>query len=178
MPLHFLKEPAVQAVVLGGTSGPPGVAGPPGATAAPPSATETAAKPPVELTPEQKLWKQVRDGERPLWLNVNNAATILYALQVLKDYPKAKVVWIANGTDAYQTLDQIPKEGSTVVLAPQIDIVPNTRNRMNVPAMAANAKIPFAFSIGLRNAELNRVEAAPCLLFPFSRKPVCQNKMR
>ncbi len=150
----------------GPRTGSSGSGSPSGSEPPPPPASEAAAKPPVELTPEQKLWKQVRDGERPLWLNVNNAATILYALQILKDYPKAKVIWIANGTDAYQTLDQIPKEGSTVVLAPQIDIVPNTRNRMNVPALAVNAKIPFAFSLGLRNAELSRVEAAP--LFAIS----------
>lgn len=144
-----------------------GSGGPPGSTAStPPPSAEATAKPPVELTPEQKLWKQVRDGERPLWLNVNNAATILYALQILKDYPKAKVVWIANGPDAYQALGQIPKDTSTLILPPQIDIVPNTRNRMNVPALAVNAKVPFAFSLGLRNAELSRVEAAP--LFAIS----------
>lgn len=145
----------------GGSSGPPGAA-----PTTPPPATDANAKPPAELTPEQKLWKQVRDGERSLWLNVNNSATILYALQIMKEYPKAKVVWIANGTDAFQALEQIPKDSSTVVLPPQIDIVPNTRNRMNVPALTVNAKVPFSFSLGLRNAELSRVEAAP--LFALS----------
>ncbi|MCU0720355.1 MAG: amidohydrolase family protein [Pirellula sp.] len=145
----------------GGTGGPPGAAPP-----TQPPAAEASPKPPAELTPEQKLWKQVRDGERSLWLNVNNAATILYAIQILKEYPKAKVVWIANGTDAFQALEQLPKDSSTVILPPQIDIVPNTRNRMNVPALAVNAKVPFAFSLGLRNAELSRVEAAP--LFAIS----------
>ncbi|XZE20637.1 amidohydrolase family protein [Pirellulaceae bacterium SH449] len=150
----------------GGVGGPPGT--PPGSAqpAAAASANESTTRPPAELTPEQKLWKQVRDGDRSLWLNVNNAATILYAIQILKDYPKAKVVWIANGTDAYQALSQLPKENSTVVLPPQIDIVPNTRNRMNVPSMVINAKIPFAFSLGLRNAELTRAESAP--LFAMS----------
>ena len=153
----------------GSARGPRGGSGSPSGAAPPtqPPAADASAKPPAaELTPEQKLWKQVRDGERSLWLNVNNAATILYALQILKEYPKAKVVWIANGTDAFQALDQIPKDNSTVILPPQIDIVPNSRNRMNVPALAANAKVPFAFSIGLRNAELSRAEAAP--LFALS----------
>lgn len=154
----------------GGVRGPRGGSGTPPGTGAPstpaPTPPDASAKPAVELSPEQKLWKQVRDGERSLWLNVNNAATILYALQILKDYPKAKVVWIANGTDAFQALDKLPKDSSTVILPPQIDIIPNTRNRMNVPALAVNAKVPFAFSIGLRNAELSRTEAAP--LFAFS----------
>ncbi|MFN7291303.1 MAG: amidohydrolase family protein [Pirellula sp.] len=146
----------------GSSGGPPGTA-----PSTQPPAAEASTKPPAaELTPEQKLWKQVRDGERSLWLNVNNSATILYALQILKEYPKAKVVWIANGTDAFQTLEQLPKDSSTVILPPQIDIIPNTRNRMNVPALAVNAKVPFAFSLGLRNAELSRVEAAP--LFALS----------
>lgn len=153
----------------GGPRGPRnGAGGPSGAntTQTTPSVPDTAAKPPAELTPEQKLWKQVRDGERSLWLNVNNAATILYALQILKEYPKAKVVWIANGTDAFQALEKLPKDSSAVILPPQIDIVPNTRNRMNVPALTVQAKIPFSFSIGLRSAELNRSEAAP--LFALS----------
>jgi hypothetical protein len=152
----------------GGVRGPrSGSGGPPGGAApTTPPAPDADSKPPAELTPEQKLWKQVRDGERSIWLNVNNAATILYAMQILKDYPKAKVVWIANGTDAFQALDKLPKDSSTVVLPPQIDIIPNTRNRMNVPALAVNAKVPFAFSIGLRNAELSRAEAAP--LFALS----------
>jgi len=132
----------------------------------PSPSAESGAKPPVELTPEQKLWKQVRDGERSLWLNVNNAATILYAMQIVREYPKSKVVWIANGPDVYQALKQIAKDSSTIILPPQIDIVPNTRNRMNVPALVVNAKIPFAFSLGLRNAELSRSESAP--LFALS----------
>lgn len=156
----------------GGVRGPRGGPGtPPGtATPAPPTAPDASVKPAVELSPEQKLWKQVRDGERSIWLNVNNAATILYALQILKDYPKAKVVWIANGTDVFQALDKLPKDSSTVILPPQIDIVPNTRNRMNVPALAVNAKVPFAFSIGLRNAELTRIEAAPMFAFSIISK--------
>jgi hypothetical protein len=163
------STPSVPSRSGGGSRGPRGSSGGPPVGVAPPTtpaAPDANVKPPAELTSEQKLWKQVRDGERSLWLNVNNAATILYALQILKEYPKTKTVWIANGTDAFQALDKLPKDSATVVLPPQIDIIPNTRNRMNVPALAVNAKVPFAFSIGLRNAELSRAEAAP--LFALS----------
>ncbi len=57
-----------------------------------------------------------------------------YALQILKDIPKAKVVWIANGTMRFQALSQIPRIDPRHITS-QIDIVPNTRNRMNVPAL-------------------------------------------
>lgn len=150
---------------FGGRSGRSGFGGgPPGAGSAA-TATPTAAPatpvPPIELTPEQKLWKEVRDGERALWVNVNNAATILHVVKILADAPKAKVVWIANGPDIYLTLSKILKERSTIVLAPQIDLVPNSRNRVNVPAMVMQEKIPFAFSFGMRGAEMNRAQAAP-----------------
>jgi hypothetical protein len=138
--------------------GPPGSGSPP-ATA--PSAAPATPPPSVELTPEQKLWKEVRDGERALWVNVNNAATILHVVKILADAPKAKVVWIANGPDIYLTLSKILKDRSTIVLAPQIDLVPNSRNRANVPAMVMREKIPFAFSFGMRGAEMNRAQGAP-----------------
>lgn len=145
-------------------SGGPG-GGPPGAT--PPGSSNSAASSPAapaapaELTPEQKLWKEVRDGERALWVNVNNAAAILHVVKILADAPKAKVVWIANGPDVFLALNKFVKDRSTIVLAPQIDIVPNSRNRANVPAMVLREKIPFAFSFGMRGAEMTRAQANP-----------------
>jgi len=145
----------------GGPSGgtPPGGTPPanPNANAATPSAPAT----PVELTPEQKLWKEVRDGDRALWVNVNNAAAILHVTKILSDAPKTKVVWIANGPDIFLALNKIVKDRSTVVLAPQIDLVPNSRNRVNVPALVLKEKIPFAFSFGMRPAEMSRAQATP-----------------
>lgn len=150
---------------FGGRSGRSGFGGGPPASNAAPAAAPPAAPatppPPVELTPEQKLWKEVRDGERALWVNVNNAATILHVIKILADAPKAKVVWIANGPDIYLTLSKILKDRSTIVLAPQIDLVPNSRNRVNVPAMVMREKISFAFSFGMRGAEMNRAQGSP-----------------
>lgn len=142
----------------GGPGG--GSGGPPAATSSTPAPSATPAAP-VELTPEQKLWKEVRDGERALWVNVNNAATILHVIKILAEAPKAKVVWIANGPDIYLTLSKMLKDRSTIVLAPQIDIVPNSRNRVNVPAMVIREKVPFAFSFGMRSTEMSRAQASP-----------------
>lgn len=149
----------------GGPGGGPTGGTPPGGTQpATPNAnatTPTAPAAPVELTPEQKLWKEVRDGERALWVNVNNAAAILHVVKILSDAPKAKIVWIANGPDIFLALNKILKDRSTIVLAPQIDLVPNSRNRVNVPAMVLKEKIPFAFSFGMRPAEMTRAQATP-----------------
>jgi uncharacterized membrane protein YgcG len=142
----------------GGPSG--GSGGPPAATSSSPAPSAAPAVP-VELTPEQKLWKEVRDGERALWVNVNNAATILHVIRILAEAPKAKVVWIANGPDIYLTLNKISKDRSTILLAPQIDLVPNSRNRVNVPAMIIREKVPFAFSFGMRSTEMSRAQASP-----------------
>ncbi len=127
--------------------------------AASPSTTSTGSA--SEPTAEQKLWNEVREGNRTLWIAVNNSATILHALRVLSDYPKVKAAWIVSGTDAYQTIQEFPKERTQLVLNPRIDLVPNSRNRMNVPAMLKEAKVPFAFSLGSRQAELVEAQSAP-----------------
>jgi len=149
-----------------GPGGPPGRESPP---AVPPSGTPAAARPagetsnapPPEPTLEQKLWNEVREGKSTLWINVNNAATILHALKVLKDHPKVKVAWIANGGDVFETIEDFPKSTTQLVLSPRIDTVPNSRLRMNVPALASKAKLPFVLSLGARTAELIESQAAP-----------------
>lgn len=138
-----------------GSGTPPGTppGSPPGATppAGAPSEQANASTP--ELTPEQKLWSEVREGNSPLFLVVNNSATILHVLQVLQEYPKVKAVWVVNGADAYQALADFPKDTTRLVLPPAIDLVPNSRDKMNVPALVTERKLPFVLSFGARSEE-------------------------
>ena len=134
-----------------GSGTPPGI--PPGTTPPTGATSEQASASTPELTPEQKLWSEVRDGNSPLFVVVNNSAAILHVLQVLQEYPKVKAVWVVNGADAYQSLAEFPKETTRLVLPPAIDFVPNSRDKMNVPAMAAERKLPFVLSFGTRTEE-------------------------
>jgi hypothetical protein len=124
---------------------------------APPSSES----PSTEPTVEKQMWDNAREGKIPIWITVNNAATILHALDALKEFSKVRVVWIVNGQDAYQTLGQFPKESSQLVLSPRIDLIPNTRNRVNVPALAVQRELPILLALGTRTAELNEAQAAP-----------------
>jgi imidazolonepropionase-like amidohydrolase len=134
-----------------GSGTPPGT--PTGATPPTGATSEQANASTPELTPEQKLWSEVREGNSPLFVVVNNSATILHVLQVFQEHPKVKAIWVVNGADAYQSLAEFPKETTRLVLPPAIDFVPNSRDKMNVPAIAAERKLPFVLSFGTRTEE-------------------------
>lgn len=116
---------------------------------------------PPESSEEQRLWGEVREGTKPIVINCNNAATILHVESILKEFPKAKVQWIVNGADAYAARQSIRKDHSVLLLPPRIDLIPNSRVRVNVPAMAAKEKIPFAISLGQRSTDLTESQASP-----------------
>lgn len=157
--------PNIAAMMAARGMRPPGSGTPPGTPPVTPPGTPPGVTPPAgatpeqanaatpELTPEQKLWSEIREGNSPLFIVVNNSATILHVLQVLQEYPKVKAVWVVNGADASQVLAEFPKDTTRLVLPPAIDIVPNSRDRMNVPAMAAGRKLPFVLSFGTRTEE-------------------------
>ncbi len=95
----------------------------------------------------------MREGKSPLFLNVNNAAAILHALAATKDSKNAKVVFIASGEDVFRTLDEFDPKLHSLLLAPRIDSIPNSRDRVNVPHLLAKKKIPFAFSPSLGQSD-------------------------
>lgn len=127
------------------------------------SSSNSASSPstPPELSEEQKLWSEVREGTKPLVINCNNAATILHVESILKEFPKVKVQWIVNGSDVYAARSSLRKENSTVLLSPRIDLIPNSRLRVNIPALAASEKIPFAISLGQRPGDLGDSQVSP-----------------
>ncbi|XZE44591.1 amidohydrolase family protein [Pirellulaceae bacterium SH467] len=136
-----------------------------GSSAAPPSNSSNAGasgpSTPPEATEEQKRWAEVREGAKPIVINCNNAATILHVESILKEFPKVKVQWIANGSDVYVARESIRKDQSFLLLPPRIDLIPNSRVRVNVPALAAEKKIPFAISLGQRSSDLAESQASP-----------------
>ena len=118
-------------------------------------------------SPTTALWKDVVAGKSRVIVNVNNAASILHVLQVLKDHEKAKLVLVANGSHIFETMEALKKrKGIAVVLRPEIETEPNSAVRINAPRMLHEAKIPFALSFSLRN-DLSALGDAP--LFPIAR---------
>lgn len=128
-------------------SGPGGPRPTAGATpGAPPGAI-----PPV--SPTQKLWTEVREGKSSLFVNLNNAATILHCVAATKESKQAKLVFIVSGSDLFEASSDLDPKSHVAILPPRIDFVPNTRDRINIPKFLSEKEMPFAFSLSLGQNE-------------------------
>ena len=99
-------------------------------------------------SPTTALWKDIREGRKPLMINVNNAATILHVIEILKKQEKVRVVLITTGGHAYQAFAALKEQKNlSIVIRPAIDTIPFSRNRVNVAKMLHDAKIKFGFTV-------------------------------
>lgn len=121
---------------------------------------------PEESSQTEKLWKSVRDGERPLILNANNAAGVLHALRATAPYEKVRLAIVSTGSNLYELLDQLAGRHVTLILQPGLERVPYTTELMNVAAMAHEKEIPFVFSLSLNGNQLSRSQDDP--FFPIA----------
>lgn len=131
-----------------------------------PSSSRSASSTPSDPNSITSLWTAVKEGKAPLILNVNNAATIMYVLQIQKEYDKVRMVLVASGTDIYQSLDQLKGRKLSVLLKAGIDVAPRSNRRINVAKQLADAKIEFGFSPSL-DSSLDSMPDTP--LFPVSQ---------
>ncbi len=113
----------------------------------------------------KSYWKEVRDGKKPLVVNVNNAATVPHVLKLMNKFDKVKLYLIGSGPNLYQSIDEVPRN-VTLVMQPGIDQVPFTTRRMNVPQLAAEKQIPFVFSMSLNTSQMRASQDDP--LFPVA----------
>ena len=123
-----------------------------------------------KLTPAEEikqLWEDVKKGESPLFVNVNNEAAVAYVLQFVKKQEKVKLVLVATGPNLYQSLAEIEKNDNvTVVLQPGVDRVPFSADLMNVSQMLAEREIPFCISMSLNKSQLSASQDDP--MFPMA----------
>ncbi len=83
-------------------------------------------------------------GKIPTFINCEGPGDILHLLKLLEPYKQMKVVLMAE-SEQYRVADKLAKKKIPVILTPQIDFEPFTRNRINVPKMLADAGIKIAF---------------------------------
>ncbi len=100
------------------------------------------------------LWKSVLAGEERLFLNANNAASVLHVIKLLRPHDKVKLALVGSGPNLYQVLDDVKTSDVTLILQPSIDQVPYTTDRMCVATMAHDMKVPFVFSMSLSQSQL------------------------
>ena len=138
---------------------------PPAASSTTPTSTSSTAAA-KEKTPLQKLWDDVKAGKSPLFVNVNNAASILHVGRIAKDAPKAKIAMVASGTNTQLALDALSGKNYTLVMPPAIDLIPNSRLRINLSKVLAEKKIDFAYSLSLGQSDFSTQQDTP--LFPVA----------
>lgn len=117
------------------------------------NATVPTAGPTLPVSPTQKLWTDVREGKSSLFVNLNNAATILHCVTATKQSKQAKLIFIASGSDLFEAISALDPKTHVAILPPRIDFVPNTRDRINIPKFLSEKEMPFAFSLSLGQAE-------------------------
>lgn len=126
---------------------------PPGNPPAATNASVPSAGPTPPVSPTQKLWTDVREGKSSLFVNLNNAAAILHCVNATKESKQAKLVFIAAGSDLFEAIRDLDPKTHVAILAPRIDFVPNTRDRVNIPKFLSEKEMPFAFSLSLGQSE-------------------------
>ena len=115
----------------------------------------------------KELWTKVREGEMPLFVNVNNQAAVAYLLKIVKEYEKVRLVLVATGPNLFESLDELKENKNvTVVLQPGLDRVPYKTELMNVSQMLATKEIPFAISMTLSGSQLSASQDDP--MFPLA----------
>ncbi|MHC4285288.1 MAG: amidohydrolase family protein [Planctomycetota bacterium] len=82
-------------------------------------------------------------GKIPTFIKCGGPGDILHLLKLLEPYKKMKLVLIAD-SEQYRVADKLTKKKIPVILSPEIDFEPFTRNRINVPRILADAGIKIA----------------------------------
>ncbi len=82
-------------------------------------------------------------GKVPIFALCNSPGEILHLLKLLEPYNKMKLV-LVEGNETYLVTKELTKKKIPVILPAQIEFERNTRTRINVPRMLAEAEIKIA----------------------------------
>ncbi|MHC4205234.1 MAG: amidohydrolase family protein [Planctomycetota bacterium] len=82
-------------------------------------------------------------GKVPTFVLCNSPGEILHLLKLLEPYNKMKLV-LVEGNETYRVTKELVKKKIPVVLPARIEFESNTRTRINVPRMLAEAEVKIA----------------------------------
>lgn len=108
------------------------------------SALDSAQKQTSSTDPKIQPVVNALQGKIPTFINCEGPGDILHLLKLFEPYKKMKLVLIAE-SEQYRVADKLAKKKIPVILTPQIDFEPFTRNRINVAKMLADSGIKIAF---------------------------------
>lgn len=94
-----------------------------------------------------QLWASVRDGKTPLIISCANSATIVHVMKILDAHKNVKVALFAPGNAFAEAADAVKGHGNVRALVrPNLELLPNTRDRFAPARLLNNAGIEFAFT--------------------------------
>jgi imidazolonepropionase-like amidohydrolase len=97
-----------------------------------------------------QLWLDVHEGKTPLIVNAANAATIVHLVKAVEPFKNVKLAILASGVAFAEALDSLKGKNVTCVVHPNLEMLPNTRDRFAPARMLHEAGIAFAFSLSAR----------------------------
>jgi hypothetical protein len=97
-----------------------------------------------------QLWADVAAGKTPLVVSAANAAAVVHLLQVVEPHKNVKLVVYAGGEALAEAVDALKGRSVRVVIRPNLELVPNSRDRFAPARMLHEAGIDFAFSLTAR----------------------------
>jgi hypothetical protein len=82
-------------------------------------------------------------GKMPTFLTCGTPGEILHLVKLFEPYDKMKLILVA-GSETYRVADELAKKKISVILPARLDFESNTRNRINVPKILADAGVKIA----------------------------------
>ena len=107
------------------------------------SALDSAKSKTTSTDPKVQPLVNALQGKIPTFITCGGPGDILHLLKLLEPYKQMKVV-LSAGSEQYRVADKLAKKKIPVILSPQINFEPFTRNRINVPKMLTDAGIKIA----------------------------------
>lgn len=94
-----------------------------------------------------QLWAEVLEGKTPLVVEGANAATVVHLLKALEPHKNVKLVLFLAGDAIAETAPLLKERNVRVIVRPQFELLPNTRDRFSAARLLHEAGIDFVFSL-------------------------------
>lgn len=107
------------------------------------SALDSAKSKTSSTDPKVRPLVNALQGKTPTFVVCNSPGEVLHLMKLLEPYDKMKLVLVA-GAESYRITKELVKRKIPVILPAQLDFQSNTRTRINVPRMLAEAEVKIA----------------------------------
>lgn len=97
-----------------------------------------------------KLWLDVHEGKTPLIVSAANAATIVHIARLVEPYKNVKLSILASGVAFAEALESIKGKNVRCIVHPNLEMLPNSRDRFAPARMLHEAGIAIGFSLSAR----------------------------